>query len=897
LKHTEKNGGETKADDAGWVLTTTDPIGEDYYPTFTGNGNFAARVPATGQGFRTGTVPTTFEISGFFTGKDVTDVADDSDEDVSKQWRVSGPAWTGLRLTDGSGSFDDAFTAPRVVGAACQLEDADLHGGLSVAGDHDGFHGTGFTEGWGTAGAGADLVVTGSTAGAEYDVVVRYSAGDPGSDVEDTRQLTLTVGESSTALELPDTDDWDTWEEARTTVTADEDRIALTLAAPEDGDSRVNVDQIAVVDVGAEVPEPEPFTIDDVLADYRQSIDLRHGTITTSATWTSPAGKVSDVEYTVLTDRSHDQRALVRLVVTPRFSGEITVTDLLDARSTDQVEELTPHRSADAHRIGLTTTLLHTGIGATVASHLIGPGELAATPDEDLPDGSVGQTLTTTVHQGKTYEFVKYVGLTTSHDEHHGYRHAAAIADAAATCGHRKIRTANDAAWAEIWEGDIQVRGDDTLQERIRASRFYLLTSVGERPWSPSPAGLSSGGYGGHVFWDTETWMWPSLLAQDPELAAAVLRYRSDRIEDAAWNARNTLERKADEQGNENPAQNAYERVAYEGLRFPWESALTGRESTESYFFGGHEVHITADIALAFWQYYLVTGDRDWLGEEGWPVLSGTADFWVSRSTKGEDGQYHVLNVTPPDEWASNGNQGRDDNPYTNIAASRNLEIALQAAEILGKDPQDSWSELAGNFAILMDDENGVDLEYADYDGRTIKQADVVMLTYPWQHEQDDELTAANLDYYEAKVDEEASPSMTDAMHAIVAAELGRADDAFTYTGRSVDGFLRGDFCQYTEERGGGHAFTFLTGAGGFLQEFLYGYSGLRWGADGITLDPILPDDLEEITLTGLHYCGTRFDLRIGRETSTVTVTAGEPLTVAGEGKACKGEPLELRTR
>jgi trehalose/maltose hydrolase-like predicted phosphorylase len=35
--------------------------------------------------------------------------------------------------------------------------------------------------------------------------------------------------------------------------------------------------------------------------------------------------------------------------------------------------------------------------------------------------------------------------------------------------------------------------------------------------------------------------------------------------------------------------------------------------------------------------------------------------------------------------------------------------------------------------------------------------------------------------------------------------------------------------------------FTFLTGEGGFLQEFLYGYTGLRWREDRLRLDPMLP--------------------------------------------------------
>ncbi len=37
-----------------------------------------------------------------------------------------------------------------------------------------------------------------------------------------------------------------------------------------------------------------------------------------------------------------------------------------------------------------------------------------------------------------------------------------------------------------------------------------------------------------------------------------------------------------------------------------------------------------------------------------------------------------------------------------------------------------------------------------------------------------------------------------------------------------------------------GGAFTFTTGIGGFLQEFLYGYSGMRWNGSAVQLDPSL---------------------------------------------------------
>jgi trehalose/maltose hydrolase-like predicted phosphorylase len=42
--------------------------------------------------------------------------------------------------------------------------------------------------------------------------------------------------------------------------------------------------------------------------------------------------------------------------------------------------------------------------------------------------------------------------------------------------------------------------------------------------------GLSSQGYNGHIFWDSELWMYPSLLALQPAMAKSCLDYRSDRL-------------------------------------------------------------------------------------------------------------------------------------------------------------------------------------------------------------------------------------------------------------------------------------------------------------------------------------------------------------------------------
>jgi trehalose/maltose hydrolase-like predicted phosphorylase len=63
---------------------------------------------------------------------------------------------------------------------------------------------------------------------------------------------------------------------------------------------------------------------------WRQSINLRDGVITTSAKWTAPDGHVTDLSYQVATGRARQNVGLVRLELTPRWSGSATVTDLID---------------------------------------------------------------------------------------------------------------------------------------------------------------------------------------------------------------------------------------------------------------------------------------------------------------------------------------------------------------------------------------------------------------------------------------------------------------------------------------------------------------------------------------------------------------------------------------
>lgn len=109
--------------------------------------------------------------------------------------------------------------------------------------------------------------------------------------------------------------------------------------------------------------------------------------------------------------------------------------------------------------------------------------------------------------------------------------------------------------------------------------------------------------------------MWPGVAALHPDLGAALLMYRYQRIPGAAAKA-------------------ASYSPPYFGLDFPWESALTGQETCPSWAGTGlREIHINGDIAVAVWQFWRSMADNGnkWLSSIGYPLLAGIADYWISR--------------------------------------------------------------------------------------------------------------------------------------------------------------------------------------------------------------------------------------------------------------------------
>ena len=382
--------------------------------------------------------------------------------------------------------------------------------------------------------------------------------------------------------------------------------------------------------------------------------------------------------------------------------------------------------------------------------------------------------------------------------------------------------------WNRLWQSDIIIDGDIEAQKDVRLALYNLYSFAGENTrLSIAPMGLSTvTGYNGHVFWDTELWMYPPLLMLNTDMAKSCIDYRSDRLSKAVQRA---------------------SMFGYKGCMYPWESDDSGEEATPTWCLTGtFEHHITADVAIAFWNYYCVTRDIDWLREEGYPVLSRVADFWVSRATCNPDGSYSINNVVGANEFAPNV----DDNAFTNGSAKTALICASKAAVLLGKKASSKWKEVADNICFhYMSD--GVMKENKTYDGAIIKQADVNLLSYPLDILSDKESMKKNVDYYAGKIYEDG-PAMGNAILSILYAKLGETDKAYEYFKKSYLPNKRPPFGVLSESAFSNNPY-FCTGAGGMLQVLLSGFGGLKITDKGIIQEKtVLPSHWKSLTLKGI---------------------------------------------
>ena len=212
-------------------------------------------------------------------------------------------------------------------------------------------------------------------------------------------------------------------------------------------------------------------------------------------------------------------------------------------------------------------------------------------------------------------------------------------------------------AWLdEFWAAsDVEIRGDDAGQQAVRWNIFQLAqASAQTQEHGIAAKGVTGGGYEGHYFWDTETYVVPFLAYTSPERARKALRFRWRQLPQAR--------------------QRAVE-LNQAGALYPWRT-ITGEEASAYYAAGTAQYHINAAIAFALKRYLDASGDIAFLANEAAEMLVETARLWEDLgffATNGEE-VFRIHGVTGPDEYTTVVN----DNFYTNVMAP--LQHALRGA-------------------------------------------------------------------------------------------------------------------------------------------------------------------------------------------------------------------------
>jgi trehalose/maltose hydrolase-like predicted phosphorylase len=571
----------------------------------------------------------------------------------------------------------------------------------------------------------------------------------------------------------------------------------------------------------------------------QQVLDMKHASMTTSFN----VGDKATVSYTHYALRHLPYSAFVDVTITAKKDIEITPASVMEA----------PDMLKDVQNYYNQIDRPHVKISLLTSAAKSPTGKLLMAASNSFlfnePHGSepsvIHEMWDNNMHllkfrkklkAGQTYHFAVVGSAITSAHHDDPLNEAERLTLFAILEGRNRLLEFHNKAWDELWKSDIVIQGDDITQRQVRSMLYHLYSFAREGTgFSLSPMGLSGLGYNGHAFWDTEIWMYPSLLLLQPKIAESLIEYRYQRLQAAKHNAFSH---------------------GYKGAMYPWESAASGNEETPVWALSGpFEHHITADVAIAAWNYYIVTKDKDWLREKGYPILKETADFWASRVERNGSGKYDIKNVVAADEWAENV----DNNAYTNAAAKANLQYATDAAKLLAIAPDSDWMNVYNNIPILKFSD-GVTKEHATYKGEKIKQGDVNLLSYPLKEITDPATIKKDLEYYEPRVGE--GPAMTHAIFAILYSRLGNPEKAFKAFKAGYMPNMRPPFGVIAETATGNNPY-FSTGAGGMIQAMLNGFGGLEITPGGITqLKTYLPSQWKSLQLTGIGLVKKTFTVK-----------------------------------
>ncbi len=429
--------------------------------------------------------------------------------------------------------------------------------------------------------------------------------------------------------------------------------------------------------------------------------------------------------------------------------------------------------------------------------------------------------------------------------------------------------------YAAFWsQSDVEILGDPENQQGIRFCLFQLhQTYRGENPRDNIGAkGLTGEAYNGHAFWDTETYCLPYYLLNDEKAAKSLLMYRYHTLPQAMARAKE---------------------LDLEGACYPI-ATLNGKEACTLWQHASLQMQPSTAVAYGIEIYARQSGDKAFLHREGAEMLVQICRYLASRGDWNQDqSAYGYYGVMGPDEFHLMVNN----NYYTNYMGQKTIRYTLEVISGLSQEERRALAEKTGvgeaeltlwkacaDKMLLLQDEKGlreqhegyfslphleVDsipmtdfplYEHWSYDRiyRTdmIKQPDVLMAMFLYPGDFSQEAKRVNYDYYEPRCIHESS--LSPSIHSVLAAELGREQEAFDFFGYAT----RLDLDDYNRNTCDG---LHTTGIAAAWMTIVMGFGGLRMDGEMPTLSPMLPE----------QWKGFSFSLLLGESRIRVLVEAG----------------------
>ncbi len=617
------------------------------------------------------------------------------------------------------------------------------------------------------------------------------------------------------------------------------------------------------------------------IIEYQRSLDLKQGVLFKSIRVKDKKQRITKIEgYRFVSSADRKLAGMSYQVTCENYSGYLMVESFIDGSVINSAKR--PREKAKLFNITnieklsravyleVETRERNYRVGTAAALKVKGDTKstLLAEQQKDL-GAIVSETAEFAVEKGGSINVDKYIVVVSSRKIHNQKGSQDEVLKKCAweelknylEQGIEQVLQQSIYKYNSLWEKmQIEIEGDLEAEKLLHFNMYHLLNCANpDDEWvSIAAKGLHGEGYKGHVFWDTEIFMVPFFIYSQPETAKALLMYRYHLLDAARANA---------------------DKNGFAGAQYPWESADTGEEETPQWmerlageptriWTGDIEHHITADVALAVWEYYRATDDLDFLLKHGQEIIIETARFWASRVEYNRQlDQYEINDVIGPDEFHIH----IDNNSYTNYLARWNLLKAVELMDWIKTNYQDTylrlasklnfnqtepadWFKIADKIYIPYHEEKKLLEQFAGYfqlkdylitdydqnnmpiwpekvdqtslnDYTLLKQPDVVMLMHLLEEDFARETRKINFNYYEKRTMHKSS--LSPSIYSLMGLKVGEHQKAYA-------NFMRSARVDLADNQGNTIQGLHAASCGGTWQAAVFGFGGMAVGSDGI---------------------------------------------------------------